>query len=140
MKNLFLSIGVAIILASCGATSSTSSATKKQASITNSYWTLADNVKGRIPTLYIEGDKLSGNGGCNNYFGVVSTNTEGGLFSAKDVRGTRMACDDMSTEINYLDMLRKANRYVVSGDILELYQDNLLLLKFKKSDLGNSHK
>ncbi|WP_435525663.1 META domain-containing protein [Chryseobacterium indoltheticum] len=45
-----------------------------------------------------------------------------------------MACANMSVEQNFLDMLNKANKYVVSGNTLELYQDNLLLLKFNKSE------
>ncbi len=40
----------------------------------------------------------------------------------------------MSVEKNFMDMVGKANKYVVTGNVLELYQDNLLLLKFNKAE------
>ena len=39
----------------------------------------------------------------------------------------------MSVEQNFLKMLSEANRYVINGSVLELYKDNLLLLKFNKN-------
>ncbi|MPN27835.1 hypothetical protein SDC9_175269 [bioreactor metagenome] len=43
-----------------------------------------------------------------------------------------MACDNMSVETNFFNMLNEVNKYIVSGNTLELYKDNLLLLKFNK--------
>jgi len=135
MKNLFLSICAAAVLASCGAMSgSASKVGKSQPSLANTKWTLADNVKGKIPTLNIEGEKMNGNAGCNNYFGTVKLDASTGSFSAGQMGSTRMMCDNMSVEKNFMDMVGKANKYVVSGNTLELYQDNLLLLKFNKSE------
>lgn len=135
MKNLFFSIFAAAVLVSCGTTSGVSSKVgKAQPSISNTKWTLADNVKGKTPTLNIEGVKVNGNAGCNSYFGSVSTDASTGKFTASQVGSTRMACDNMSVEKNFLDMIQKANKYVVSGSTLELYQDNLLLLKFNKAE------
>lgn len=135
MKNLFLSICAAVVLTSCGAMSgSASKVGKSQPSLANTKWTLADNVKGKIPTLNIEGEKLNGNAGCNNYFGTVKLDASTGGFSAGQMGSTRMMCDNMSVEKNFMDMVGKANKYVVSGNTLELYQDNLLLLKFNKSE------
>jgi len=45
-----------------------------------------------------------------------------------------MMCNSMSVEQNFMDMVGKANKYVVSGNTLELYKDNLLLLKFNKTE------
>ena len=134
MKNLFLSIFTLVVLASCGATKNTSSSKvgSAQPSIANTKWALADNVKGQTPTLIIEGSKINGNSGCNNYSGGVLTETSLGKFEASQVASTRKACDYMTVEKNYLQMLQKVNKYVVSGNTLELYQDNLLLLKFNK--------
>jgi heat shock protein HslJ len=137
MKNLFLSICAAAVLASCGAMSGGSSASKvgkAQPSLSNTKWALADNVKGKIPTLNIEGEKITGNGGCNNYFGTAKVDPATGNFSAGALGSTRMACDNMSVEKNFMDMVGKANKYVVTGNVLELYQDNLLLLKFNKAE------
>lgn len=124
------------VLASCGTMSSSASSKvgKAQPSILNTKWTLADQVKGKIPTLNIEGSKVNGNAGCNSYFGTVSTDTASGSFTASQLGSTKMACDNMSVEKNFMEMVQKANKYVVSGSTLELYQDNLLLLKFNKSE------
>lgn len=136
MKNLFLSICTFAVLASCGTTKNASSSNvgKAQPSIANTKWVLADNVKGQVPTLNVEGSKINGNAGCNRYFGGVTMETASGKFEASQMGSTKMACANMSVEQNFLDMLNKANKYVVSGTILELYQDNLLLLKFNKSE------
>ncbi|MCW3162506.1 META domain-containing protein [Chryseobacterium oryctis] len=136
MKNLFLSICTAAVLVSCGTMSSPSASKvgKAQPSLANTKWTLVDNVKGKIPTLNIEGEKISGNAGCNNYFGTAKVDASTGDFAAGQMGSTRMACDNMSVEQNFLDMMGKANKYVVSGNTLELYKDNLLLLKFNKAE------
>lgn len=136
MKNLFLSICTFAVLASCGTMKNTSTAKvgKAQPSIANTKWTLADNVRGQVPTLNVEGSKINGNAGCNRYFGGVTMETASGKFEASQVGSTKMACDNMSVERNFLDMLQKADKYVVSGNTLELYQGNLLLLKFNKSE------
>ena len=136
MKKLFLSVCTIAVLASCTTASNASSSKvgKSQASISNTKWTLADNVKGKKPTLNIDGEKVNGNAGCNNYFGTLSVDAASGTFSAGQMGSTRMACDNMSVEQNFLNMMGKVNKYVVSGSTLELYQDNLLLLKFNKAE------
>lgn len=136
MKNIVLGIFAMALVASCGTMKNTSSSKvgKAQPSIANTKWTLADNVKGQVPTLNIEGSKLNGNAGCNRYFGSVVMETASGQFSPSGLGSTKMACENMSVEKNFMDMLQKANKYVVSGTTLELYQDNLLLLKFNKSE------
>lgn len=135
MKNFFLSICAAAVLVSCGAMSgSASKVGTSQPSLANTKWTLADNVKGKVPTLNIEGEKINGNAGCNNYFGTAKLDASTGSFSAGQMGSTRMMCDNMSVEQNFMDMMGKANKYVVSGNTLELYKDNLLLLKFNKAE------
>ncbi|MBW8523592.1 META domain-containing protein [Chryseobacterium chendengshani] len=136
MKNLFLSFCTIAVLASCGTMSNTASSKvgKAQPSISNSKWTLADNVKGKTPTLNIEGTKVNGNAGCNSYFGTLSSDAATGTFTASQLGSTKMACENMSVEQNFMSMMQKANKYVVSGNTLELYQDNLLLLKFNKAE------
>lgn len=136
MKNLFLSIAAAAVLASCGTMSSASASKvgKAQPSLANTKWTLADNVKGKVPTLNIEGEKINGNGGCNNYFGTATISPSTGDFSAGQLGSTKMMCNNMSVEQNFMDMVGKANKYVISGNTLELYKDNLLLLKFNKAE------
>lgn len=136
MKNLFLSICAAAVLTSCGSMTSASASKvgKSQPSLANTKWTLADNVKGKVPTLNVEGERVNGNAGCNSYFGTARLDASNGSFSASQIGSTKMMCDNISVEKNFLDMMAKANKYVVSGNTLELYQNNLLLLKFNKSE------
>ncbi|QIG89145.1 META domain-containing protein [Chryseobacterium sp. POL2] len=133
MKHLFLSISAALILASCAASSYSVKKGGNQVALTGSSWILAEEVSTEQPTLVVEADKISGNTGCNNYFSTnVAIDPKAGTFAATNVGSTRKACVNMSVETGFLNMLQQANRYVVSGDTLELYKDNLLLLKFNK--------
>lgn len=134
MKNLMMGLMASVVLFSCTATSSTSKAGKSQPSIATSKWVLADVVKGKTPTLNIEGGRVTGNAGCNNYFGDVILDTSKGGFTAEKVGATRMFCDNMSVEDNFMKVLNETNRYVVSGNTLELYKDGLLLVKFNKAN------
>lgn len=131
MKNLVIAVFFFGTLVSCGALGTTVK-TNNQPSLENSQWQLADQVKGKIPTLKIESGKVLGNAGCNNYFGELALDSASGSFSAKNLASTKMACSDMSTEDNFLNMLLKATHYRISGNTLELYQNSLLLLKFNK--------
>lgn len=134
MKNLILGIFATITLASCTTTTTAGSSKvgKAQPALSNTKWVLSENVKGETPTLQIEGDKITGNGGCNNYFGTLTTDISSGGFNAGKLGSTRKYCPNMSVETNFMDMLQKANKYVINGDNLELYKDGLLLLKFNK--------
>ncbi len=134
----FQNISLAAILMAIFFASCSSMATSKnrvnsaQVNITNTKWTLADQVKGKKPTLVVDSGKITGNAGCNNYFGELMLDPTVGNFSTKNVGSTRMACDYMSEETNFFSMLGAATKYVVNGNTLELYKDNLLLLKFTK--------
>ena len=136
-KNIFRNISLAIFTAativSCSTvTTSKSKVGTPQPNIDNTQWTLADNVKGKKATLVIESAKITGNGGFNNYFAEVMIDRTVGNFSTKNIGSTKMACDNMSEEKNYFSMLGAATKYVVNGTTLELYKENLLLLKFNK--------
>lgn len=134
MKNLFLGMLAAVFVVSCGtvALTNSSSAGKEMVSIENTKWTLADSVKGKTPTLTIESGKVNGNSGCNNFFGTLALDASTGAFRASQMGSTRMACENMAVENNFLSMMQKVNRYVTRGNTLELYQNDLLLLKFNK--------
>lgn len=131
MKNLLTAAAAGLLLFSC-TTLSTSRVGKSQPSIAGSKWVLADQVKGKTPTLNIEDGKITGNAGCNNYFGEAVLEAKTGSFSAGKLGATKMFCDNMSVEDNFLKLLSEANKYVVNGNTLELYKDSLLLMKLTK--------
>ncbi len=133
MKKIALIIFGAVILTACNSVQSAiSKVGGKQASIVNTQWILAETVKGKTPTLSIENGKISGNSGCNSYFGGVTLDATAGNFSATNLATTKMACSDMAIESNFLSMLGQADKYVVSENTLSLYKGQILLMKFNK--------
>ena len=132
MKKFFVTSMIALVIVYCTSRLGNSSKLgKTQASITGTQWVLADDITNR-PTLVIEQNRISGNAGCNNYFSEATIDTSAGNFSAKNIGSTRKMCNNMITETAYLEVLPKVNKYVVTESTLELYKDNLLLLKFTK--------
>ncbi len=70
-------------------------------------------------TLLVERDKVSGSGGCNNYFGQLRM--EGNRFIVSDIGATEMYCDDSSKqEMTYLRLLEKVTTFRLAGDQLIL--------------------
>lgn len=133
MKNIFFACFTAIMLLSCSTVNSiTSKVGSKQASIVGTKWVLTESIKGKNPTLIIDNGKISGNAGCNNYFGNAYLDTTVGNFKVDDVGSTKMSCENLDIETNFFKMLHEANKYVVDDTTLKLYKDNLLLLKFNK--------
>ncbi len=133
MKKYLTAFAVSIIALSCTTTSGIPTKIANQPVLTGTEWKLADQVKGSVPTIVFEDQKIRGNAGCNRYFGNVSLDPATGGFSAANLGATKMACQDMETETNFLNMLPKANKYRVSGNTLELFDNQLLLLKFQKT-------
>lgn len=131
MKNTFLALFAVGAMFSCS-TMSSSKVGGAQANISGTSWTLADNVKGTKPTLIIESGKVNGNAGCNNYFGQLSLDATAGNFSTTDIGSTKKMCGNMDVENNFMKMLSETNKYVVDGNVLELYKGKLLLMKFNK--------
>ena len=134
MKKLILTVFASAAIVSCSTMASgTAKVGTAQPSIDNTTWSLAENVKGNRPTLVVESGKISGNGGCNRYFGNLNVDTASGSFTTSNIGSTKMACDNMGTEQTYFSALGQANKYVVSNNVLELYKDKLLLLKFNRT-------
>lgn len=132
MKNLFLTTILSLIIVSCTSrVGNASKLGKNQAPITGTQWVLADDIANK-PTLLIEQNRISGNAGCNNYFSDATIDTSAGNFSAKNIGSTKKMCNNMTSETSYLSVLQEVNKYVVTDTTLELYKDNLLLLKFNK--------
>ena len=81
MKKIVSLLIVAIVIISCGAVSSG----KKQVSLVNTKWILEDkSIMNKIPTLDVEANRVTGNGGCNRYFSDVVMNMVGGKLIFPD--------------------------------------------------------
>lgn len=133
MKNTLIALmATAVVLQSCTAMKSTKQKEEKTMTVSGTKWQLADATGTALPTLiFTDGGKIVGNASCNNYNASAELSS-GGNFSVQNIASTRMTCKNIDTEINFLNMLRKANRYKVTAKRLELYQNEILLLKFNR--------
>lgn len=109
------------------------------ASLEDRKWVLDKEYSGisetssAAPFINFDSTKSSagGNTGCNVFGGSYSSRGEN--IRIFDVISTMRACiedDRMTTERKFLDGLRKANRFVIRGEELTLYDYSAILLKF----------
>lgn len=68
--------------------------------------------------------------GCNRYFSSVTL--QPGVMKFGQAGSTMMACPEMDGEQAFLDLLSQVNTYELAGSELRLFQDKILLLRFKK--------
>lgn len=138
MKNLILLSFLLGIFATSCKTASVGSFDKVKKMITTNTWILQDengNVKGfngqdvTMSFMQTTDFQASGFAGCNNYFSSVDLQADYIKFTQPG--STLMACPDTSSESAFLDLLPQINGYEISGNELKLYQDKILLLRFK---------
>jgi len=83
----------------------------------------------QIPHLRFEAERVSGNDGCNNFFGGYTL--DGNNLKFGMLGSTRMACPHIEGfEIIFNKMLSMATRYRISGNRLDLYADDKLIASF----------
>ncbi len=83
-----------------------------------------------VSLVFDKTGKISGFGGCNNYFGVYTASGDALTFS--EIGSTKMACDDMMTESDYFNLLKKTDKYGVTNNVLTLYSAGVAVLTFDK--------
>jgi heat shock protein HslJ len=91
--------------------------------------------EGRITAVFGNDSRVSGNAGCNDYFGEYMV--EGGLISIGPLASTEKYCLSpegvMEREQVYLSLLQTSTRFNVDGDELILsYYDQKQLLVFRR--------
>jgi len=106
--------------------------------ITEKYWKLIQ-LKGEAITpnenqikepgfiLAEKDNRITGNGGCNAFFGTYSLSA-GNKISFSDIGSTKMACPDMDTESLFLQVLSEADNFSLSGDTLWLNKGQMAAL------------
>jgi heat shock protein HslJ len=91
------------------------------------------------PTIIFNSDgTLSGNTGCNNYFGSYTLTGETGKFgksiSISDIGSTKMYCADISNnEMSYLNLLRTTMAYSITNNKMLLTTDERKQLSYDKA-------
>lgn len=82
----------------------------------------------KAPHLRFELERATGNDGCNNFFGPYKQN--GVSLSFGLLASTRMACPQIEGfDIAFNKMLAMTTRYRITGNVLELFDDEKLLAR-----------
>lgn len=68
--------------------------------------------------------------GCNTYFGIYFSGKKN--LQLSEINQTEMACDEMKTESEYLEALKKVDGYKISEDKLSLTSFGNPIAVFKK--------
>ena len=83
--------------------------------------------------MKIEGDRVSGTGGCNNYFGACTLGKNKSVAFSK-IGETKKMCGEelMQTEDHLVTQLSKVTRYTVEANRISFWQNDQPLCTFKK--------
>lgn len=136
-KSIIYIVFAGLFLASCK-TAPVADFNKVKQIIQSNTWILQDesgNAKGfngQDVTMKFSQDnglQAVGFAGCNNYFSSVDLQPANIKFS--QAGSTMMACPEMENEQAFLELLTQVNGYEVSGSELRLFQNKILLLRFK---------
>lgn len=139
MRNLILFLILGVFFVSCDALKSTGDFGAVKKAFTTNDWLLQDengtvvSYNGQNVSMAFsqesDGFKASGFAGCNRFFSTVDL--QPGHIKFTQPAATLMACPDMAGEEAFLDLITLVNAYEVSGNELKLFQDKILLLRFR---------
>ena len=149
MKNIFLLLTITMFCSFCKSTKpsnptlNTTSHTKKYAknygADLNGNWELKSlwgMDSARIGKAYInmnfENRSFSGNAGCNDINGNFSFKDDL-LIVDKNINIAKNECPAYIDK-KFISMLLRINRFEVNDNILELSQDNIVLMTFKRNN------
>lgn len=94
--------------------------------LTGSEWRRIDDLDANPhgATVAFEQDRASGSTGCNRWFGAAEVSETRLTFNS--IGTTRMACADvqLATERNFLDVLRRAERYRLDDEQMLVVMDS----------------
>jgi heat shock protein HslJ len=145
LKKVFILLVACIALLSCVSTKKSTpviTPTDMNNSLTETYWRLtalvgqpivyADGEKKEMHIiLKKEGNRVTGNGGCNSFTGSYMVQA-GNRISFSQLASTLMACANMVKEKEFLDMLPTVDNYAIKGNILSLNKAKMApLAKFE---------
>ena len=131
MKKSFYILAAILLVAGC--------ADKEQAShasLLGTVWNLSElnnekiqHAGSQVPHLRFEAERVTGNDGCNNFFGDYSLDDNNIKFGM--MASTRMACQQIKNfDVEFNKMISATTRYQISGNKLELFENDELLASF----------
>ena len=123
---------------------SSSKPTTDALSLTQTQWVLVE-VQGQLvkpsgtpqdaSLQFTEAEhKVTGSTGCNRMFGTYELPALGKI-KFKNIGSTRMACPDMSTESAFVKALEQTSAYTISGNELQLKNDQTLVARLQGKSL-----
>ena len=102
---------------------------KSNATLAETYWKLTELMGKPVTTpagereihiiLKIQDNRIQGFAGCNSIMGSYELK-DGNFIRFRDVASTKMACDDMTIENQFKEILERADNYSILGDNLSL--------------------
>lgn len=113
-----------------GTTTTTTS--KKDCKLTETKWMLTHINTTEIkespeaPYITFVGDRISGNLGCNTFFGTFYA-TKKGKIDIEYTGSTKKLCNEMQVERDFISALKVDKKsYVISGDILIIKGERMM--------------
>ena len=131
MMKYFYSLAVISFLLGCADTEHAS-----QTPLPGTTWNLVEmnNEKiqlpgPQVPHLRFEPEKVTGNDGCNNFFGGYTLDENNLTFGM--LASTRMACPQIKDfDMEFNKMISATTGYRISGNKLEFFENDKLLASF----------
>lgn len=95
---------------------------------------VSNNQNSIIPFIEfdLENNRVSGNAGCNGFSSSFILKSD--RISFKEILLTRMFCEDMLIEKNFVETLNEVNSYKVDGHELKFYKEGFLEMIFEKKE------
>ncbi|WP_140485206.1 META domain-containing protein [Flavobacterium sp. GSA192] len=104
---------------------------KESTEIVEKYWKLieirgqkvtADDFASKEPHLILKSadNRVTGNGGCNSFFGTYELQANLNRISFSKMGSTKMACMKPTVENEFLNVLETVDNYTVKNDTLQL--------------------
>lgn len=104
---------------------------KESTEIVEKYWKLieirgqkvtAENFAAKEPHLILKSadNRVTGNGGCNSFFGTYELQGNINRISFSKIGSTKMACMKPTVENEFLNVLETVDNYTVKNDTLQL--------------------
>lgn len=127
---------LALILFACNQQTAPSGSNATALEKTNWKLTHLSAIAGDLPeagkavTLRLDSSRVTGNAGCNRYFG--SYTLDAGKLQFTGVGSTKMFCEGkMEVENGFMQALNSTNAYHIAGNTLSLLKDSDTLARFE---------
>lgn len=76
----------------------------------------------KIPFISFDSEtmEVTGNTGCNNFFGSYTADSSTSKISMNDIASTEMYCEQVTYETEFLMAIQKADNFVIKDGVLSL--------------------